>query len=70
MKYNDINIRDMLQFLPDQGKLLLNGQRMLIFSQNSFASLHKLLVHHFGFEYSNALFSQFGWQCGTDDYDS
>ena len=70
MKFNDINIRDMLQFLPDQGKLLLNGQRMLIFSQNSFASLHKLLVHHFGFEYSNALSSQFGWQCGTDDYDS
>ena len=68
MKSDNINVQAMLQFLPSEGKLLLNGQRMLIFSQNSFASLHRLLVHHFGFEYSNALSSQFGWQCGTDDY--
>lgn len=68
MRAEDINIQNLLKFLPGEGKLILNDQRMVLFSQDSFASLQKLLVHHFGFDYTSALFSQFGFQCGSDDY--
>ncbi|MCB1176781.1 MAG: XylR N-terminal domain-containing protein [Leptospiraceae bacterium] len=70
MKAQDINLQEILKFNPSEGKLLLSDNRMLLFSQHSLASLQKLLVFHFGFEYTRALFSQFGHRCGSDDYKS
>ncbi|HQZ84873.1 MAG TPA: ATP-binding protein [Actinomycetota bacterium] len=68
MKAEDINLADLLDFRPEAGQLLLNGQRMLIFSQAALRSLNELLVEHLGHEFAGAVFTQFGYRCGHDDY--
>lgn len=68
MKSEDINLQELLEFRPESGQLLLNGQRMLIFSQAALRSLNALLVDHLGHEFAGAVFTQFGYRCGHDDY--
>ena len=68
MKAQDIDLTKMLDFQPEQGQLLLNKQRMLIFSQTALGRLDQLLVEHLGADFARAVFSQFGYRCGVDDY--
>lgn len=68
MKAADFDLAAMLEFRPDEGRLLLAGQRMLLFSQASLAKLDQLLVEHLGHEFADALFAQFGYRCGFDDF--
>jgi hypothetical protein len=39
MKVQDINLREMLTFKPETGRLLLGNDRMLIFRQEALSSL-------------------------------
>lgn len=68
MKAEDIDLRSLLDFRPEAGKLLLGGQRMLIFGQSALEILGQLLVERLGREFTDALLSQFGYRCGADDY--
>ncbi|MFN8126986.1 MAG: XylR N-terminal domain-containing protein [Candidatus Nanopelagicales bacterium] len=68
MKADDIDLSAMLDFQPERGQLLLNRQRMLIFSQKALGRLDELLAEHLGQEFARAVFSQFGYRCGMDDY--
>lgn len=70
MRAADIDLAAMLKFQPEQGRLLLNGQRMLLFSQAALGTLDALLVEHLGHEFADALFAQFGYRCAAEDYDS
>ena len=68
MKAEDIDLSAMLDFQPGDGRLLLNQQRMLLFSQTALGRLDELLVEHLGQQFARAVFSQFGYRCGLDDY--
>ncbi|NUQ73453.1 MAG: XylR N-terminal domain-containing protein [Polyangiaceae bacterium] len=68
MKVSDFNLREMLAFKPEEGQLLLGRDRMLLFRQEAFARLRKLLFEQLGETLSKALLSQFGYQCGEGDY--
>lgn len=68
MKAQDINLQAFLRFEPEHGRLLLGGRRMLIVSQRSFGLLEEVLGAHLGHEFTRALFAQFGYRCGADDY--
>lgn len=68
MKSSDINLAAWLDFQPEAGKVLLHGRRMLIFNQGALGTLHALVVRHLGHEFAAAIFTQFGFTCGRDDY--
>ncbi|MCX5747185.1 MAG: ATP-binding protein [Proteobacteria bacterium] len=68
MRASEINLANMLVFQPDAGKLLLGTQRMLLFSQQSLGTMAALLHAHLGGDYADALFAQFGYRCGGDDF--
>jgi len=68
MKIEDINLAKMLDFQPEQGKLLLGRDRMLLFRQDAFATLRKLLHEQLGEYMTRALLAQFGYRCGYGDH--
>lgn len=68
MKSADINLADWLDFRPESGQVLLHGRRMLIFAQSALGTLNELVVTHLGHEFAAAIFTQFGFRCGRDDY--
>jgi anti-anti-sigma regulatory factor len=68
MKITDFDLKSMLDFQPSAGKLLLGGDRMLLFRQDAFASLRKLLFEQLGEQLSRALLMQFGYRCGHGDH--
>lgn len=70
MKAADIDLAAWLEFLPESGQILLNGSRMLIFSQSALGTLNELVAWHLGREFAAAIFTQFGFRCGRDDYAS
>ena len=68
MKIADFDLKGMLDFQPSSGKLLLGGDRMLLFRQDAFAALRKLLFEQLGEELARALLMQFGYRCGHGDH--
>lgn len=70
MKIADFDLKSMLDFQPSTGKLLIGVDRMLLFRQDAFASLRKLLYEQLGEALSRALLMQFGHRCGRGDHHS
>lgn len=68
MKISDFDLKSMLDFQPGTGKLLLGGDRMLLFRQDAFAALRKLLYEQLGEQLARALLMQFGYRCGHGDH--
>lgn len=68
MKAEDIDLASWLEFRWESGQLLLNGRRMTIFAQDAMGILRELVVGHVGMEFAAAIFAQFGFRCGQDDY--
>lgn len=70
MKLDDINLAEMLTFTPDRGQLHLGDDRMLIFRQDSIATLRQLLYDQVGGPLARSILSRFGYQCGRGDYET
>ena len=68
MQVSDIDLSALLQFRPDEGKLLLGDRRMLVFAQSALGTLTEVLVSHLGHELTSSVFAQFGYRSGFDDY--
>ncbi len=69
MKVSDINLREMLLFKPEEGRLLLAEERMLIFRQEALGVLRALLQEQLGERRNRSLLSHFGYGCGKGDYE-
>ena len=70
MKAQDLNLERMIEFRPEAGKVMLGGERMLIFRQQAMSTLRKLIYGQLGESFARALLSQFGFECGAGDYTS
>ena len=68
MKFTDINVKDMLRFDPENGKLLLNNDRLLLIRKDAMQILRRLVYNSVGTIQARALLSQFGYQCGQGDF--
>jgi len=68
MRAQDIDLSKALEFRPSEGKLMLSGRRMLIMSQRSLGLMSELLAGCLGRTNAQAIFAQFGFRCGGDDY--
>ena len=68
MRIDDLNLKELLEFQPETGRLLLGHERMIIFRTLAFANLRRWLFDQLGPETSRALLLQFGKQCGEGDF--
>ncbi|WP_169927868.1 XylR N-terminal domain-containing protein [Labilithrix luteola] len=68
MKVSDIDFRQMLKFSPETGRLLLGSDRMLLFRQEAFATLRRLMIDQLGERLARGLLAQFGYRCGLGDF--
>lgn len=68
MRVGDLNLKEMLEFRPESGRLLMGDERMIIFRSRAFASLRRLLFDQLGAETARALLLQFGRMCGEGDF--
>ena len=69
MNVREINLQELLEFRPQEGKLLLGRDRMLLFRQDAFAKLRRIIYDQLGERLSCALLSQFGYTCGKGDFE-
>lgn len=68
MKVSDLDLTKMLEFKPESGEILLGSERMLLFRQDSFTVLRRLLFQQVGDQLARAILTQFGHNCGFGDY--
>jgi rsbT co-antagonist protein RsbR len=69
MKTSDIDFGRMLQYSPDKGQLFLGEDRMLLFRQDSLATLRGLLFDQLGGALARSIFARFGYRCGQGDFE-
>lgn len=69
MKLRDIDLSKMLSFDPEAGQIHLDGERMLLFRQESFRELRRLLFDQLGPSLTRSVLTRFGYQCGKGDYE-
>jgi rsbT co-antagonist protein RsbR len=70
MKATDINLKEMLIFDAEIGEIKLGNDRMLLFRQDAFARLRRLLYKQMGEQLARAILTQFGYQCGRGDFEA
>ncbi len=70
MRADDLDLRKLLLFEPENGQLLMGSERMVVFRVRAFAHLRRLLFQRLGSETARALLLQFGRLCGEGDYHS
>lgn len=70
MKVSDIDFRHMLKFSPETGRVLLGSDRMLLFRQEAFATLRRLMIDQLGERLARGLLTQFGYRCGLGDFEA
>lgn len=68
MKLADFVLSSMLSFKPEEGRILLGDDRMLLFRQEAFLVLRKLMFEQLGDRLARALLTQFGFRCGLGDF--
>jgi anti-anti-sigma regulatory factor/predicted hydrocarbon binding protein len=68
MKVSDIDFRKMLTFAPQDGRLMLGKDRLLIFREEAFGTLRTMLMEQLGDELARVYLSKFGYRCGEGDY--
>ncbi len=70
MRAAELNLKTLLEFQPDAGRLLMGNERMIIFRVGAFANLRRLLFMQLGTETARALLLQFGRLCGEGDFEA
>ncbi len=68
MKISDIDFRKMLTFAPEEGRLMLGNDRLLIFREEAFGTLRAMLMEQLGDELARIYLTKFGYRCGEGDY--
>lgn len=68
MKISDIDFRKMLTFTPDEGRVTLGKDRLLIFREEAFGTLRAMLIEQLGDELARVYLSKFGYRCGEGDF--
>lgn len=68
MNVGSIDLRNMLEFRPNEGRLLIGPDRLLVFRQAAFGILRSILYHQLGQELTQSVLAQFGYRCGEGDY--
>jgi sugar diacid utilization regulator len=57
---------ELLEFLPEQGKIYFNGSRVVIFDTTSMGKLRKDLIETLGIYRAKGFLMRHGWSCGFE----
>lgn len=68
MNVGSIDLRAMLEFRPQEGRILIGTDRMLLFRQAAYGVLRSILYERLGREMTQSVLAQFGYRCGGGDY--
>lgn len=68
MNFSQFNLKDILSFQPSEGKIIMGGERMLLFRQDSLRVLWQLLFEQLGSKMAQSIIFKFGYQCGMGDF--
>jgi len=68
MRASDLNLRDILEFLPEQGKIQVGTDRMLLFRKGAFGSLRNMIIDQVGPTLARSILTKFAFRNGQDDY--
>ena len=66
MLASELRIEELLHFLPEQGKILLNGSRVVIFETSALGKLRKDLIDTLGMDRAKGFLMRYGWSCGFE----
>ncbi|MEW9670010.1 XylR N-terminal domain-containing protein [Ammoniphilus sp. 3BR4] len=61
----DLDIRDILQYDPENGKILMNNSRVIFFDNRSLGLLRRDLINVLGFERARGFMFRHGWNRGV-----
>ncbi len=68
MKASDLNLEEILEFRPQEGKILVGSDRMLLFRKGAFASLRNMVIDQVGPTLARSILTKFAFRNGQDDY--
>lgn len=68
MQVSELRLGKLLEFLPEQGKILLKGSRVMIFDAASLGMLRKDLIDTLGMDRAKGFLIRYGWSCGYQAY--
>lgn len=68
MKAQDLNLKDILEFRPLEGKILVGSDRMLLFRKGAFATLRNMIIDQVGPTLANSILTKFAFRNGQEDY--
>lgn len=66
MLASELRMKELLQFLPEEGKIILNGSRVLIFDVLALGKLRKDLIDTLGMDRAKGFLIRYGWSCGFE----
>ncbi|MHB1405094.1 MAG: XylR N-terminal domain-containing protein [Desulfitobacteriaceae bacterium] len=66
MQVSELRIENLLEFLPEQGKILLEGSRAIIIDAASLGMLRKDLIATLGMDRAKGFLIRYGWACGFE----
>jgi len=67
MRATDLKLADLLDFAPEDGRLSLRGQRMLLWDADAFGHLRKELIDRLGVAAARGILVRFGFASGYRD---
>ena len=68
MRVSELRLRELLEFLPEQGKIFLKDSRVMIFDAASLGMLRKDLIDTLGMDRAKGFLIRYGWSCGFQAY--
>lgn len=68
MPVSEIRLKELLEFLPEQGKILLKGSRVMIVDAASLGMLRKDLIDTLSMDRAKGFLIRYGWSCGFQAY--
>lgn len=64
MRAADLRLEELIQFMPEQGKIFLAGSRVTLFDAYAFGKLRKDLIENLGTDRAKGFLVRLGWSCG------
>lgn len=69
MKDADFDLSKLLKFFPEEGKIMLGDERVILFQHKAFGSLSKLLYEHLGDELARSILFKYGYQAAERNFE-
>lgn len=66
MRASELNMKELLDFLPEQGKIHLKDSRVIVFDTAALGKLRKDLIDTLGLDRAKGFLIRYGWSCGFE----